>query len=226
IRDACGVRAKQSLYPGAVLLFLTPFRRRPIDLVSAVIGFGFLSPSTSSALLPRHSSESSCLKCARDGSWPLRCWPGTGPRRADPLYGSTHCVSQPFANPHSANRRLLRFAYDKSTFSVCRAAWLNSSTIPSRSNKTSGPSLNFVMKALLASSSKGFRLFLFCRGRRALPCDDLIGNLVVSCLRNNVLPDKIILPAVGPVVDDLLGVGIADAGKRHQFLLARRVDVD
>jgi len=120
----------------------------------------------------------------------------------------------------------LRFAYDKSTFSVCRAAWLNSSTIPSRSNKTSGPSLNFVMKALLASSSKGFRLFLFCRGRRALPCDDLIGNLVVSCLRNNVLPDKIILPAVGPVVDDLLGVGIADAGKRHQFLLARRVDVD
>src|SRR4030095_4848845 len=54
----------------------------------------------------------------------------------------------------------------------------------------------------------------------------LAGELLVGGLRNDVLLDELVLRLVGTALDDLLGVGIADAGERRELALRRRVEVD
>src|SRR5262245_2593716 len=49
--------------------------------------------------------------------------------------------------------------------------------------------------------------------------DDLILDLVVRGLGNDLLLHQLVLPLVGTAVDDLLRVGVTDAGKSFQFIL-------
>src|SRR5215472_2272557 len=53
------------------------------------------------------------------------------------------------------------------------------------------------------------------RIRRSLLGYDLVGDLVVSCLRDDLLLNQLVLPFIGPPVDDFLVVCIPDARKLH-----------
>jgi hypothetical protein len=55
-------------------------------------------------------------------------------------------------------------------------------------------------------------------GRQSLLGDDLVLDLVVGRLRHHLLLYKIVLGLIGPVLDDLLGVGLADALQRLQLV--------
>src|SRR6185503_3485248 len=56
--------------------------------------------------------------------------------------------------------------------------------------------------------------------------NDVVLDLVVGGLRHDLLRDQLVLPLVWPVVDDLLRVGIPDAGHRLQLVRRGRIDVD
>jgi hypothetical protein len=55
--------------------------------------------------------------------------------------------------------------------------------------------------------------------------DDLILDLVVGRGRHDLLLHQIVLARVRPVLDDLLGVRVADAGQRLQLVLAGGVEI-
>src|SRR5215471_15150872 len=64
------------------------------------------------------------------------------------------------------------------------------------------------------------------RIRRSLLGDDLVRYLVVSCLGDDFLLNQLVLPFIGPPVDDFLSVCIPDTRKLHQILFACGVDID
>src|SRR3989442_9511407 len=63
-------------------------------------------------------------------------------------------------------------------------------------------------------------------GRRVLLGDDLVLDLLVGGARQDLLGDQLVLPLVGPVVDDLLRQRVADAGQLLEVLVARAVEVE
>jgi hypothetical protein len=62
--------------------------------------------------------------------------------------------------------------------------------------------------------------------RRGLLGDDLVLDLVVDALRQNTAGDELVFSGVGAVVDDALGVGVADAGDGLELVGRGGVDVD
>src|SRR5437867_1617204 len=61
---------------------------------------------------------------------------------------------------------------------------------------------------------------------RALPGDDLVLDAVVGRLRDHLLGDQLVLSLVGAVLDDGVGISVADSLERHQLVLLGAVDVD
>ena len=64
-----------------------------------------------------------------------------------------------------------------------------------------------------------------CRQTLFLPGDDLVFDLVVDRGRKDLFVEEFVLPSVRASFDDLVAIGLADAGKRAQFIGARRIDV-
>ena len=62
--------------------------------------------------------------------------------------------------------------------------------------------------------------------RARLLGDDLALDLVVGRLRHDLLRDQLVLRLVGTPVDDLLGVGVADAWQGLELLLRRSIQVN
>src|SRR5205814_10299445 len=56
--------------------------------------------------------------------------------------------------------------------------------------------------------------------------DDVVLDLVVGGLRDDLLLDQVVLPPVRTVVDDLLGIGLADPGEALQLVRGGAVDVE
>src|SRR5207302_3916241 len=56
--------------------------------------------------------------------------------------------------------------------------------------------------------------------------DDVVLALVVRRLRDDALADQLVLPPVGAVLDDLLGVGVADPGQRLEVGPRGAVEVE
>ena len=56
--------------------------------------------------------------------------------------------------------------------------------------------------------------------------DDLVLDLVVSCLGKDAAGDELVFGGVGAAVDDALGVGVADAGKGLELVGGGGVDVE
>src|SRR5438067_8639358 len=72
-------------------------------------------------------------------------------------------------------------------------------------------------------SCHSLRLFCACRGAVR---DDLVLDAVVRSLRNDVLAYQIVLCVVRTPVDNLLGIGIADARQRLQLIFGGRIDIE
>src|SRR3989449_313182 len=56
--------------------------------------------------------------------------------------------------------------------------------------------------------------------------DDVVLDLVVRRLRDDALADQLVLPLVGAILDDLLGVGVADPGQRLEVGLRGAVEIE
>src|SRR5437899_10648532 len=54
--------------------------------------------------------------------------------------------------------------------------------------------------------------------------DDVVLDLVVRRLRDDALADQLVLPPVGAILDDLLGVGVAERGQRLEVGLRGAVE--
>ena len=80
------------------------------------------------------------------------------------------------------------------------------------------PSLVLRPRSSWTSAVSTNRLRLF---RDYFACDLLVGRC-----RDDLLARQIRLRVIRAAGDDLVGVGIADAGKRHQLVLRRRIEID
>src|SRR5258706_15624527 len=56
--------------------------------------------------------------------------------------------------------------------------------------------------------------------------DDLVLDLVVGCLRHDLLLDQLILTLVGAALDDGCRIGLADPRERVEFFGAGGIDVE
>src|SRR5262249_9502076 len=77
-------------------------------------------------------------------------------------------------------------------------------------------------KCTAAASDWPGRLLLLGR----LLGDDLVLDLVVGRLRDDLFGNQLLLLRVRPALDDLLGVGVADAGQLLELGLAGRIEVE
>ena len=56
-------------------------------------------------------------------------------------------------------------------------------------------------------------------------CHDLVFNFVVGGLRNNLFLDQLIFPSVRPTFDDLVSIGITNAGEPFELICLCTVQV-
>jgi hypothetical protein len=80
--------------------------------------------------------------------------------------------------------------------------------------------------ASAVSAALSLRLFRCGSARLRLMGDDLVFDLVVSCLRDNLLVHQIELGPIRPSVDNFLRVGVADAGQSLELIFGRAVEIE